>query len=80
MQLAPLCNHAPTPPWKRSLDDRSSCNVDHGVVFAIVGVEVGRIVVVGKHANDDSVETAEFRHYWAGLAVKRLPGLRVDLF
>ena len=66
MRLTPLGNHAPTSPGERSLDDRSSCNVDYGAVLAIVGMEVGRIVIVGKHANDDAVEAAEFRHGWEG--------------
>ncbi len=66
MQLAPLCNHASTSPGERSFDDGSSCNVDKGAVLAIEGMEVRRIVVVGKHANDDAVEAAEFRHGWEG--------------
>lgn len=49
--------------WGKSAPGHGSeIYINHGLVFAVLGVEVGRRMVWDMNADDDAVEATEFRH------------------
>jgi len=69
MQGGPFCRHSQGASWETAAENGQRIDVDENLVFAVLGMEVGRVVVIVEDPDDDPVEAADLRHArWSGRA------------
>ena len=62
-----MCHHSQSASRETTTEDRQRIDVDENLVLAILGMEVGRVVVVVEDPDDDPVEATDLRHArWSG--------------
>lgn len=62
MQGGPFCHHSQGAGWQATAENGQGVDVDENLVIAVLGMEVGRVVVVVEDPDDDPVEAADLRH------------------
>jgi len=62
MKRCPLGNETERAGRQLAGNDRQAVDIHEGLVRAIFGMEVRRVVIIKVHLDDDSVETADLRH------------------
>src|SRR2546426_1719833 len=62
MQGGPFCHHSQGASWETTTENGQRIDVDENLVLAVLGMEVGRVVVVVEDPDDDPVEAADLRH------------------
>ena len=69
MQGGPFCHHSQRASREATTEDGQRTDVDENLVFAVLGMEVGRVVVVVEDLDDDAVEATDLRRArWSGRA------------
>jgi hypothetical protein len=69
MQLCPVQNQSQGPPRLRTLQNLKPLNVNHDLMFVIIGMEVRRRMIIEIHPNEDSEKVANRWHLAASLAI-----------
>src|SRR5712691_4296243 len=69
MQGGPFRHHSQGASRETATQDGQRGEADENLVLTILGMEVGRVVVVVEDLDDDAVETGDLRHArWSGPA------------
>ena len=70
MKASPL-NHQTSHSWRQlARKDRQTSDVKDCLIFTILGMEVGWVVVVKEHLDNDTEEPTDFRHEMVRVAMR----------
>jgi hypothetical protein len=53
--------------WNIAFQDTERLNFDRDFLSGVSGMEMGRIVIIEKHGDDDAVKPTDFGHVFLGL-------------